>query len=145
MRVCYDFSDSFDIEIIEAIAPHISVAFLSCSDYSEEETKHFLHKVVSSGCGIAVATRGSDDAIAFDGETFYRQPVCKVKATDTMGAGDSYISAFLMNYLLPGGRDKIQNSMKAASEYAALVVTREGALGFGYDVDSARLSETINI
>ncbi len=56
VRVCYDFSDSFDIEIIEAIAPHISVAFLSCSDYSEEETKHFLHKVVSSGCGIAVAT-----------------------------------------------------------------------------------------
>ena len=145
VRVCYDFSDSFDIEIIEAIAPHISVAFLSCSDYSEEETKHFLHKVVSSGCGIAVATRGSDDAIAFDGETFYRQPVCKVKATDTMGAGDSYISAFLMNYLLPGGGDKIQAAMSSAAEYAALVVRREGALGLGYDVDPSRISEIINI
>ena len=136
VRVCYDFSDSFDIEIIEAIAPHISVAFLSCSDYSEEETKHFLHKVVSSGCGIAVATRGSDD---------YRQPVCKVKATDTMGAGDSYISAFLMNYLLPGGGDKIQAAMSSAAEYAALVVRREGALGLGYDVDPSRISEIINI
>ncbi len=145
VSVCYDFSDSFDIETIEDIAPHISVAFLSCSDYTEDETEYFLRKAVSSGCGLAVATRGSDDAIAFDGETFYRQAVCKVKATDTMGAGDSYISAFLMNYLLPGGRDKIQKSMKAASEYAAVVVTREGALGFGYEMDASKLSGIVNI
>jgi sugar/nucleoside kinase (ribokinase family) len=144
-RICYDFSDSFDNEIIDAIAPFISVAFFSCSGLTEEETEMILRRATELGCRVAVATRGGEDAIAYNGEQFYRQPVCRVEAIDTMGAGDSYISAFLMNYLPSGDGDKIQKAMTAASEYAAVVVTREGALGFGFDVDPSKINEIINI
>ena len=46
------------------------------------------------------------------------QPVKKVKAIDTMGAGDSYISAFLMNYLQMKADESMKsgNNMKQALE-----------------------------
>lgn len=67
-----------------------------------------------------------------------------------MGAGDSFISAFLTNYLSAGtdgssAGDKITASLKKAAEYAALVVAKDGSLGVGYDVDPDRLSEIINL
>ena len=68
-----------------------------------------------------------------------------------MGAGDSFISAFLTNYLSAGAdesftaEDKISDLLRKAAEYAAGVVVRDGALGIGYDVDPDRLSEVINI
>ena len=146
VNICYDFSDTFDDELIRNIAPYIKVGFFSCSHLTKSEAREVLRSAVGCGCGIAVATRGGEDSIAWNGTQFYRQPVCNVEATDTMGAGDSFISAFLMNYLpLSEGGDKIQAAMSSAAEYAALVVRREGALGLGYDVDPSRISEIINI
>ena len=79
------------------------------------------------------------------------QSVKKVKAIYTMGAGDSYISAFLMNYLqmkadesMKSGNN-IKQALEKAAEYAATIVVKEGALGIGYDVNPKKLSEIINI
>ena len=87
-----------------------------------------------------MGTRGADKTVAYDGKEFYMQPVKKVKAIDTMGAGDSYISAFLMNYLqmkadesMKSGNN-IKQALEKAAEYAATIVVKEGALGIGYDV-----------
>ena len=68
-----------------------------------------------------------------------------------MGAGDSYISAFLTNYLLVEADesistgDKINTSLEKAAEFAATVVMKDGALGIGYDVDPDKLSEIVNV
>ena len=68
-----------------------------------------------------------------------------------MGAGDSYISAFLMNYLSAEAdesftaEDKITASLKKAAEFAAAVVVKDGSLGVGYDVDPNDLSKIINL
>ena len=68
-----------------------------------------------------------------------------------MGAGDSYISAFLSNYLSVGAdepisaEDKITASLRKAAEFAAEVVVKDGSLGVGYDVAPENLSEIINI
>ena len=44
-----------------------------------------------------MATRGSGRAIGFDGKRFYYQePVLLKDVTDTMGAGDSFITSFLV-------------------------------------------------
>lgn len=98
-----------------------------------------------------MGTRGADKIVAYDGKEFYMQPVKKVKAIDTMGAGDSYISAFLMNYLqmkadesMKSGNN-IKQALEKAAEYAATIVVKEGALGIGYDVNPKKLSEIINI
>lgn len=150
VTICYDFYDNFTDEDIRGISPYIEYGFFSCSHISGEEAKEVLKKCRESGCRIAVATRGHDATIAYDGENYYSQEICRVKPKDTMGAGDSFISAFLTNYLSagadePGTGDKITASLKKAAEYAAAVVAKDGSLGVGYDVDPDRLSDIINL
>lgn len=151
VRVCYDFYDNFTAEDIDSISPYIKFAFFSCSHMSEEETKNILAACVRLGVRIAVGTRGGEPAIACDGSRFYTQEVFRVKVKDTMGAGDSYISAFLMNYLSAEAdesltaEDKITTSLKKAAEFAAAVVVKDGSLGVGYDVDPNDLSKIINL
>ena len=129
----YDFNDNFTEEDIERIAPCISVGFFSCSHLGEVEIKLVLKKAVSLG------------------EKYFYEDIVNVKATDTMGAGDSFISAFLTNYLLAEADEsmsadsKITTSLKAANAYAATVVVKDGSLGVGYDVDPDRLSDILNI
>lgn len=151
VALSYDFNDNFTGEDIERISPCVKIGFFSCSHISVEEAEETLKKCVRAGCRLAVATRGGEAAIAYDGKKYYYQSIMKVEATDTMGAGDSFISAFLTNYLsaetdesVTAG-DKITISLKAASEYAAYVVVKDGSLGLGYDVDPSRLSEIINL
>lgn len=150
VAICYDFYDNFTDEDIERISPYIRYGFFSSSHIPKEETKEILRKCVERGCSLAVATRGHDAAIAYDGKNYYSHDIVQVKAKDTMGAGDSFISAFLMNYLSAGADeseagDKITASLKKGAEYAATVVVKDGALGVGYDVDLDRLSDLIHM
>lgn len=147
----YDFNDNFTEEDIARISPCIKIGFFSCSHLSEEKARETLKKCVDAGCGLAIATRGGEATIACDGKDYYYQNIVKVKATDTMGAGDSFIGAFLTNYLLAEtdesvtAGDKIKASLEAASTYAATVIVKDGSLGVGYDVDPDRLSEIIHL
>lgn len=148
--VCYDFYDTFTDTEIETLSPFIRYAFFSCSHISSEETVAVLKKCTGLGCSIAVGTRGKDLALCSDGTHIYEIPARAVKAVDTMGAGDSYISSFLTNYLSSDAdessdENKIKRALRAAADYAAWVVTIDGALGIGYDVDPARLPEILNI
>lgn len=150
--LCYDFCDNFTDETVSRIAPHIKYAFFSCSHLSVAETRRVLKLAESFGCQIVVGTRGENPTIAWDGRQFYEQEIYTADVKDTMGAGDSYISAFLSNYLpiaetdefLNKG-DKIQYSLGEAARYAAQVVEKEGALGIGYEVNIERLSDLINL
>ena len=145
----YDFSDSFTDTDIESIAPSLRFAFFSCSHVTAEEAERILRKAVGLGCEVAVATRGEKPSMAYDGKRLYTQERVQVPCIDAMGAGDSYISGFLTDYLSQGTEDsdgdKVQRAMQAAVRYAAKVISREGALGIGYDVDPDRIGEIINI
>ena len=151
VAMSYDFNDNFTEEDIKRIAPCVKIGFFSSSHLEEEEIKGLLKRCVDLGCEIAVGTRGEKASIAYDGRNYYYHDIVRVKARDTMGAGDSFISAFLTNYLSAGAdesftaEDKISDLLRKAAEYAAGVVVRDGALGIGYDVDPDRLSEVINI
>ena len=146
----YDFNDNFTEEDIERISPCVRIGFFSGSHLEEEEIKRLLKRCVERGCGLAVGTRGEKASIAYDGKDYYYHDIVRVKAKDTMGAGDSFISAFLTNYLSAeadepfAAEDKITDLLRRAAEYAAGVVVKDGALGIGYDVDPDRLSEIIN-
>ena len=48
---------------------------------------------------MVIATRGSYGAVLFDGTQFYEQPPHLVEAVDTLGAGDSFATAFLLSFL----------------------------------------------
>lgn len=151
ISISYDFYDDFTEDSIREIAPYIAIGFLSCSHLKKEETRMILKKCVEMGAELAVGTRGSASTIAYDGKQYYEQSICEIKATDTMGAGDSFISAFLVDYYSAkadepiSAENKIADALQTAAKFAAEVVTKDGSLGIGYDVDPDRLSEIIHI
>lgn len=76
---------------------------------------------------IIVLTCGSEGSAAYDmrsGE-IHRCGIVKTKVVSTVGAGDSYGAAFLVNYL--AGKN-IPDCLKRASEVSAFVVSRAEAL-----------------
>lgn len=153
VKICYDFGDTFDMERIRQICPYVRYAFFSCSDLDQQEVRNVLAQAVQCGTDLAVATRGSKSALAFDGNQYHEQMVEAVKdIRDTMGAGDSFIGAFLTNYLseIPADEqytadDKIQASLREAAKYSATIVSKDGSLGIGYDVDVKQLNQIINL
>jgi fructoselysine 6-kinase len=133
--ISYDFSDDFDAEHALSLCQHIDIAFFSCSEWAEEATIALLEKAVNCGCTLAVATRGSRDAILFDGQSWFRQSPHSIKPTDTLGAGDAFISGFLVSYV--GGKADtgvqpaalIENSLAKAASFAAEICQLRGAFG----------------
>lgn len=98
--VSMDFSDRFSEEYLKQCCPYIDAAAISCGDEPEEEIMRKMDKIRELGCRhIVIATRGSQGALVNVDGKLYRQVPCLVKAVDTMGAGDSFIASFLVNYL----------------------------------------------
>lgn len=124
----FDFSDDFQQEQIDQYIKYVDFASFSCSHLSEEQTEKLLEKNYKKAGQILLATRGSDAAIAFDGKKFYYQTPETVKAIDTMGAGDSFITAFLLEFLKS---KNITVAMKEASTFAAKICLLEGSFGYG--------------
>ena len=93
---------------------------------------------VESGCRIAVGTRGADTSIAYDGNGWYEQetfPVARV--VDALGAGDSYIAAFLTSYLAEPERretERIKKALEDAARHASGVIVKEGSIGIGFEL-----------
>lgn len=148
--ICYDFHAAFTGEDIERYAPLTTYAFFSSSHLQEEQVREVLKKAVDLGCKLAVGTRGCDPVIAYDGTRYYVHPVKKVEAIDALGAGDSYIGAFLTHYirLTKEGEPAeacMQTALALAAEHAAKVVQIEGSVGVGYDVDPDHISRVVHI
>ena len=135
--ICYDFHAIYSEEEICSISPYIKYGFFSSSHLTIPEIRDTLKLAVESGCRIAVGTRGADSIIAYDGNDWYEQetfPVARV--VDALGAGDSYIAAFLTSYLAEPGRKKkerIKKALEDAARHAAGVIVKEGSIGIGFD------------
>ena len=125
----FDFSDIKDDEYFKKVCPHLEYAFASGGELTEEECKSLAEKLYTFGAKTVVVTRGSKGSLCFDGKQFYYQGIAKVDAVDTMGAGDSYIAAFLVHYT---NNNDIQKAMEAAAEYSAQNCTKRGAIGYAH-------------
>lgn len=147
INVCYDFHAIYSEEEIKSICPLIRYAFFSCSHLSEEEIRCTLKYAVEQGAGIAIGTRGALSVLAYDGENYYEQETYPVEhVLDALGAGDSFIGAFLVNYLQEEEMDhkeRVQNALKQAAKHAATVIQTEGSVGVGFDADPERLEKII--
>jgi len=138
LRLSFDFSTTYELEgYMEEICPSATFVLLSCAHRSEAETCDLLEEAHRLGAGICVGTRGGKGSICFDGQRFYRQGVAAcAHVVDTMGAGDAFISAFLVNGLrrMRAGAaqaDWIPQAMTAAAVYAADSCGVEGSFGYG--------------
>ncbi len=135
----YDFSLQWkDEQRLASVVPQIDVAFLSCSELDDSGAKELLGRICSMGCSLAVGTRGARGALIFDGTQYWNQPSQYVEPVDTMGAGDAFASALLVN-LTPAWRETgrvpaqrvIRTAAQAAAEFSARICLTPGAFGHG--------------
>ena len=138
VTVSFDFSDDSTDEYYEKTAPYVDFAFFSAADAaSEDEIRERLAWVKGLGPRFVSATAGVEGCIAYDGERYYRQlakPVTDMK--DTMGAGDSFLTSFLMCYLDSvkrgeDGAEAIERALDFAAGFASTVCGMEGSWGHG--------------
>ena len=135
--ISYDFSDDFDSEHALSLCQYIDIGFFSCAEWTEEAAMELLEKAVNIGCTIAVATRGPHEIILFDGRSWFRQAPKTVIPTDTLGAGDAFISGFLISYVKGKANTSVQptslieDSLEKAASFAAEICQVRGAFGHG--------------
>lgn len=154
--VSMDFSDRYDEAYLRRCCPYIDCAEISCTDREEREIRRIIDQILAFGCRhMVIATRGSKGAYVMAFGRLYEQSPCLVKARDTMGAGDSFIASFLVNYLdglsaavdFPEGSGEkgivtaeeykdmlIRLSLYRAAVFSSHQCQRDGSFGYGTKV-----------
>ncbi|MEA9391865.1 PfkB family carbohydrate kinase [Acerihabitans sp. TG2] len=153
LPLSYDFSDDFLLATALALCPYLDFAFFSCAEQTPERSRDILSQAVAAGAGCAVATRGAQPALLYDGRHWYEQRPRQVVPVDTLGAGDAFITAFLLGYfdlstqviamaedrLQPMSisntaapdADRIVASLAMAADFAADICLQDGSFGCG--------------
>lgn len=140
--ISYDFSNRIDTDYLKAVCPYVDFAFFSAGDLEDPQAVEAqLSQMHDMGCSVNLATLGKEGAIMFDGQRYYSQPAESVDVVDTMGAGDAFITTFLLHYMEQCNREPtsftklkeliILDSLKKASKAAADTCQVDGSFGFG--------------
>ena len=136
--ISMDFSDGYTDERIDTLCPYLDVAFFSSSGLTKEKMEAVLLRMLEAGAKLVVCTMGMDGSLVSNGRERIFQPA--VKSTepivDTLGAGDTYTAAFLLEYW--NSRDMQRAAMKGA-QFALTTLRYYGAFGHGVEADSADL------
>ena len=90
---------------------------------SQENIRAAAKKLLAHGLKNIILTLGSSGSIWFAEGVEEFVPAEKVESIDSTGAGDAFVGCFVQNFAQ--GKN-ILDSMKLASKYAALSVTRKG-------------------
>ncbi|MEU5720069.1 PfkB family carbohydrate kinase [Streptomyces sp. NPDC020403] len=152
--ISFDFSDEEEYRTpayLDRVCPHIDLALLSCSHLDEATTHALLAETVRRGAGIAVATRGLDGAIAYDGTVTATTPAHAADPAtmcDTMGCGDAFLAGFLVSLLRDGWTRHTspdREAMHRALRHGALAAYNqcfvEAAFGWGRPTPTASTGE----
>ncbi|CQR57293.1 fructoselysine 6-kinase [Paenibacillus riograndensis] len=140
--ISYDFSVRWNDGYLEQVCPNVDISFLSCSHLTAEEREREMRKAQRFGAKIVVGTVGENGSYALFSDQWIYHPAVSTEAVDTMGAGDSYITAFLVELIrnsdgrIEFGQEsemlgKIKSSMSKGAEFAAEICRVNGAFGFG--------------
>lgn len=127
--VAYDFSHDAPQEMVDQLLPCVTYAFFSAADKSDVEIKRFIYACAEKGGHNIICTAGERGAFALVDGAMYRQEAEKANVIDTMGAGDSFIAAFLTTIEDPQKDRDVRAALKAAAVFAAETCTKEGAVG----------------
>lgn len=141
--VSFDFGSQFDVAETEPFLKHLFLASYSGSHLGEQEAEALVMRALDAGAKHVLVTRGADGALFGSSSGVYRQAAERVRARDTLGAGDAFIAGMLVG--LASERD-VRSTLVAASAQAAQVCQYDGAFGYGlpFDVDAARTGDDSN-
>ncbi|MBT2293648.1 fructoselysine 6-kinase [Paenibacillus albidus] len=119
IRVVFDFTTKVN-SIPEFILPHVDYAFFSY-DQDDIPILEYMKWAQALGPDIVVVTLGEKGSIAYDGQSFFREGICKVPVVNTVGAGDSFCAGFMYSILRGSS---IPDALRKGAETAAMVVAK---------------------
>lgn len=146
--ISFDFSVRWTDEYLAQVCPYIDFAFMSTSHLSKADREAEMKKAANLGAKIVIGTMGEKGSYALVNNSWLYEPAVVIDSVvDTMGAGDSYLTALLQKLLsLQGGtfnffsrniEDEVQKAMRAGAEFSASVCQMNGAFGFGTKIFEA--------
>ena len=116
----------------------IDIALFSQEEMSDAEALTLQKEACRLGAELVLVTNGSKGQRLWDGNRLYEGKVKMVEAVDTMGAGDSFFTAFVVQLMREGYRRGnlpsaagIERAFDFAAEFSAKTCMVDGAFGFG--------------
>lgn len=138
--VSFDFGEKEKYrtdEYMDMVCPYTNLALCSCDGMSLEARKALAKRMLEKGIDVVLLTSGSVGPLAYNGTVYVEGKVEYVKPIDTMGAGDSFLAAFIVSLLKQGWKKShipsesmLQEALRQGAHYAAQNCLIEG--GFGY-------------
>lgn len=144
--ISFDFSVRWNDEYLEKVCQYTDISFLSCSHLNDDERKREMLKAQKNGSKIVVGTVGEEGSYALYKDNWLYQPAVLTEAVDTMGAGDSYLTAFLVEMVRTSEEyeffsdndshmiNRIKLSMEKGANFAAKICQVNGAFDYGTDI-----------
>ena len=114
----YDFGEKEKYrteEYYDQVCGHIDLAMFSCRPMGEEEFREFCMPLHGRGVVHVLATIGAEGQLLSAGGRIVKKDVQKIVPSDTMGAGDSFLAAFLNTLMQFGWQKNRQMPEKALS------------------------------
>lgn len=139
--IAFDFSEESKFrsdDYLDRVCPFIDFALFSGGNASEEDIDALVKRVSAYGVRHVLVTRGARGPVFFSDSTRYTGQVEFVEPVDTMGAGDSFLTAFLIDLIQNGwskaqapSREAIEDGLKKAASFSAKTCLVDGAFGHG--------------
>lgn len=122
--VAFDFATKLDDPVVAKAMPHVDYAFFAYDGDDEDFIRSYMREQQAKGPKLAVVTRGERGSLAFDGRDYTAFGIVPTEVKDTMGAGDSYIAAFLQG-ILHGAA--LPDCMRMGAENSSRTISYMGA------------------
>lgn len=142
--VTYDFSCEKEFrerDYLGEICPIIDLALFSAESMTKEQAEELQKQVYSLGTPYILVTNGTKGQTLYDGKEFYEGQVRLVTPKDTMGAGDSFFTAFVVSLLKQNWKkgerlsgEQIDTAFACAAEFSAEICLLDGSFGFGIPI-----------
>ncbi|MDR1431626.1 MAG: PfkB family carbohydrate kinase [Propionibacteriaceae bacterium] len=132
--VSFDFSIK-PAEYCPPILPHVTYATFSRPELDPAQLPDFIDWVHSFGVKYVQVTKGVAGSWVSDRRQIHHEPAVPTQVLDTLGAGDSFIAAMLVN-LLKGASSA--EAAALAAQFAADACRGYGA--FGYEAEAADMT-----
>jgi len=112
---------------IDVVVRNMKIADILIFGLDKDEDEQLINDILllaSMQNKMAIVTLGKYGSIAWLNGKSFIQPAQEVKPVDTTGAGDSFLSAFLVSYLKT---NDIQKSLNSGTDLASKVIQKVGA------------------